>query len=172
MRSIWLIVLLAVSGVGCTNISEHRQPACEPGSATTLMAESVMTAELIPCVRFLPVGWEFGAFEADEDSAMFLLEARSGDEGSVEVELLPGCVRPNAGRSVTSDEAGAALTREISSRTPYRATWTYEFTGGCTRYRIVLTPEPGSTDNLGQLRRSLSFLTRGELAENLAEQGA
>jgi hypothetical protein len=172
MRIAGVFVALMLGAVGCAQASQHREPACEPGNATTLMAESVMTAQLIPCLRALPVGWELAAFEADDESATFLLEAGSGEDGTVEVELLRQCDEPIVGRRARSDERGASLTRLTTSEQPYRATWVYEYAGGCTRYRIALALDQLPADHLGELRRSLSFVDRTELTELLAVQGA
>ena len=172
MRIVAAVVLLTLGAAGCTRVTEHRQPACEPGSATTLMAESVMSAQLIPCLRALPVGWEFAAFEADDEGATFVLEARSGEDGTVEIELLPRCDEAVVGRTTRSDEPGASLTRAVMSQEPYRATWVYEFPGGCARYRIELALDQLPTDHLAELRRSLSFVDRKDLADLLAAQGA
>jgi hypothetical protein len=172
MRTVGVVVLLTLGAVGCTQASEHHEPACEPGSATTLMAESVMTAQLIPCLRALPVGWELATFVVDDEGATFVLEARSGEDGTVEVDLLARCDEDVIGHPGRSDERGASLTRATTSEEPYRATWIYEFAGGCTRYRIALALDQLPADHLGELRRSLSFLDRGELADLLAAQGA
>jgi hypothetical protein len=172
MRIVAALVLLMVGAGACTRVTEHRQPACEPGSATTLMAESVMSAQLIPCMRSLPVGWELAGFAADDQSATFLLEARSGEDGIVEVALLRRCEEEIAGVPARSDEEGASLTQAVTSEEPYRATWIYEFAGGCTRYRIALALDQLPADHLGELRRSLSFLDRDTLADLLAAQGA
>ena len=131
-----------------------------------------MSATLIPCVRTLPVGWAFGAFETHEDTALFRLQADGGDGGIVDVELRPGCGDPVPGVVTETDEPGTELTQEIASRSPYRATWIYVFEGGCARYRIELGPETVAAEHLPDLEDSLSFLERSELARELEAQGA
>jgi hypothetical protein len=147
---------------GCANVQANTEPWCRPANPTALMAESVPSATLLPCVASLPVGWEFAGFSADETHATFSIRANADTGGSVDVELRGACPAASSeGRR--SDEAGTSLLRTVQQRSPYAATWIYRFEGGCARIDIAFTQPADVRPELAELRRDLSFLPREDL---------
>jgi hypothetical protein len=166
------VALLTLAATGCSRVSEHRDPRCEPDSPTVLIAESVQTASLIPCVRSLPAGWGYGLFQATDHDARFRIEAAAGPAASVDVELVASCPQPTGGASPDPTEPGTTIERAVEQEDPYRAIWTYRFEGGCVVYRIALASQARATDLVDDLERGLSFIPRVRLSGLLQRQGA
>jgi hypothetical protein len=166
------VSLLALAATGCSRVSEHRDPRCEPDSPTVLIAESVQTASLIPCVRSLPAGWGYGLFQATDHDARFRIETAAGPAAGVDVELVASCPPPTETASPDPTEPGTTVEKAVEQDTPYRATWTYRFEGGCVAYRIALAGEARAADLIDDLERGLSFIHRARLRSLLERQGA
>ena len=53
-----LSIALAVLASGCSIEETTSIPDCERGDSGILVAQSVPTADLVPCFTSLPTGWE------------------------------------------------------------------------------------------------------------------
>jgi hypothetical protein len=155
---IGMLLVVVMLGSAC-GAPENEQPACRSDSPTILMAESVPTASLVPCVDALPAGWTYHTFEADESAAAFSLEQQDGD-GQLEVQLLSSCQatgeRVALGGFPTvqqyrSVEDGGAL-----------VVWTSTFPGGCVREQLSF-PAPPTALDVDRIHRAISFLPRDSL---------
>jgi hypothetical protein len=168
------LLLLVVAGaclstvVGCGQIEASGEVLCRPGPPTALLAESVPTADRIPCVRELPAGWSIDRFVANDQGGSFVVSA--GGDPWVTVGFHEEC--EVAGRSAASDEEGAERWIEMRNADPYRSTWRYRFPGGCATYDIVLPGDVGRGETLEEITSALSFMPRGALADELARRGA
>jgi len=159
MRTLLLAIASVLAFATACTPSQNEQPTCRSDSPTLLMAESVPTASLIPCVDALPEGWTWRSFEADERSATFSLEQQDG-AGTLEVELLGSCdvsgnpepVKgfPTAEMYRTDDGGGGNVT------------WTSTFPGGCSRASLTLSPAPDQSE-VDRMQRAISFIARDEL---------
>jgi hypothetical protein len=164
-RSVAALLLASLAAVSCERLNENHHPVCDVRSPTILMAESVKTAALIPCVRALPAGWRFEAFEARDGEATFSLDAPTGGDGAVRVSLRRSCTA--VGTPAPSGAPGARLTEEVRSRDPYAAHRTYAFDGGCAIVDVAFVAGAPVAALLRDLRSALSFLPRAEIARTL-----
>jgi hypothetical protein len=153
-----LCVGLGVSLCAC-GASENEQPTCRSDSPTILMAESVPTASLIPCVDALPPGWVFHSFQADDSRATFSLEQQDGD-GLLEVDLLSACDVTGQG-SVVEGFPQAQRYRSTANGGA-SVVWTSTFPGGCALARLTF-PEPPAQTDVDRMERAISFIARDEL---------
>jgi hypothetical protein len=157
-----LALVVVLLSAGCSQVAENREPWCRPTPATILVAQSVPSAELVPCVRFLPEGWTFASFEASDAGARFAIAAPEEADGTADLSFTESCTDP-AGRTVRTDEPGTQLLHEIRSDEPYRASWTYLAEGECVRISIALPADPGPDADAQMLERALSFVPRSAL---------
>ena len=124
---------------GCGAVQDNTRPMCRYGPPTLLMAESVPTAELVPCVRVLPPGWHFGGFDVKNDRARFWLDSDLAGDSALTVELTEGCSLPAGVDPVETDEEGTTMHVGAESSDPAAAElWMYRFDGGCATYRVAL----------------------------------
>jgi hypothetical protein len=172
MRRIVLAwILLAPVLTACTAVGENREPWCRPAPATELMARSVPSATLVPCVRELPSGWVFDGFTASDSGSVFSLAGPEEGGGLVEVNFSDGC-EGAAGAPTRSDEGGAQLLEEIRRNDPLSARWTYRFEGGCARIDVSLAAEADAQSVSQELMRALSFVGAASLTAGTNETAA
>jgi tRNA A-37 threonylcarbamoyl transferase component Bud32 len=150
---------LGVDAIGCTDM--------EP---LWLMAQSVPSASMVPCVEFLPVGWELGDVAVNDGrSVLTLNHDRAGDRALV-VRLAAAC-DPGGAVEGPSPTAGVRHYQQLGSSAggEFRATWYDRFPGGCVTSRLHLTTDPDG-EFAAQAPQVLGFTTREALRRALDER--
>ena len=150
---------LMVTDVGCRDL--------EP---LWLMAQSVPSASLVPCVRSLPVGWNVAEVAVNNGRSLITLNHdRAGDRALV-VRLTASCDSSGAVEG-PSPVAGMRHFQRTESRTggEFTATWYDQFPGGCVTSRLRLTTDPNG-EFAAQAPHVLGFTTRAALGEALSQR--
>jgi hypothetical protein len=132
--------LLAVA-VGCAALAgcarPSEEPRCRAVPPTILVAESVPTARLVPCVSSLPDGWAVDAFRADDEEGTFTLEHEDGP--LLRVVLRRNCVI--ADDPVVGEPPAAGVTQRMSTGGDGSVRWTTTLPGGCVVETLTLPSE-------------------------------
>jgi membrane-associated phospholipid phosphatase/tRNA A-37 threonylcarbamoyl transferase component Bud32 len=140
---------------------------CAPQEPLMLMAQSVPSAALVPCLRLLPAGWSIAEVVAGNDGSRFVLDHDRGGPRALQVRFSGSC-EPGAGaRQQPSDQPGARLYQRVERTSPgYAATRWYLFPGGCVTQRVDTT-----TGARGEMvfdsSASLGFISRDALRHAL-----
>jgi tRNA A-37 threonylcarbamoyl transferase component Bud32 len=163
-----LAVNLTVGGAGgfgllsAPSVPIFRAPDCQrPEDQLILIAQSVPSASLVPCLDSLPVGWSFDALYVRDGSSRFVLSYDRAMSRPVTVWLTPGCSTAGATR-VPSDEEGAQRferIREVGNT--FSGDRIYTFEGGCVRYSFDFD-SPRSASLANEVSLGLGFLSREE----------
>jgi serine/threonine protein kinase len=169
-----LLLAIAVLGIGWGRLIndrdvEHapiqaRTLRCEPHEPLLLMAQSVPTASLVPCIEFLPVGWTLGDVVVGDGRSRFTMTSDRG--GVLVTELTASCDLAGA-VELTSEQPEARRYLRIE-RNPAGVvmTRTYTFPGGCVSQRLV-APETSRQQLASESSSALGFTTRDALAAAL-----
>jgi hypothetical protein len=137
---------------------------CEPHEPLLLMAQSVPTAELVPCVEILPAGWTLGDVLVGNGRSKFTLTSDRG--GVLVTELTASCDLAGA-VELTSERPGARRYLRIERNAAGVAmTRAYTFPGGCVTQRLV-APEASRQHLASESLFALGFTTRDALAAAL-----
>lgn len=126
-----LVVLTSCSNAGQRDANVP-EPWCDDWSLLMLEAQSVPTAQMIPCVDALPLGWSTTPARVDHEGTSFVLNSSIAGDEAVTVELMEQC-DVNGAIQVKSDINGAdryEWVEEIVSGFSGRRT--YVFDGSCT----------------------------------------
>jgi hypothetical protein len=159
-------MLAAVSA--CSGHVDLARPVCDnsAGSTLALMAQSVKTASLIPCVKTTPTGWRFESLDVRQNRSRISLSSDRGGHRALRVTLQANCDLEHAVR-IPSDEPQTDRYEAVEHLTPsYEGTRTYVFPGGCVTYHFALrTDRPSSLLNEATLM--VGFVTRTEIREQI-----
>jgi hypothetical protein len=134
-----------------------------------LQAQAVPSASLVPCVRYLPVGWSVAEVAVNNGRSVLTLDHDRAGAAALVVRLTAACDPGGAveGPSVT---AGVRHFQRIESPTgEFTATWYDRFPGGCVTSRLHLTTDPNG-EFAGQAPQVLGFTSRAALAEALSRR--
>ena len=134
---------------------------CEPDEPLLLMAQSVPTASLVPCVELLPAGWTLGDVVVGNNGSRFTVTSDRG--GVLAVELAAACDLDGA-VELTSEQPGARRYVRIDrTGAEVATTRTYTFPGGCVIQRLV-APQASRQQLAGEASSAIGFTTRAALA--------
>jgi hypothetical protein len=151
------------------------QPTCadlgrQESDVLVLVAQSVPTASWLPCVRSLPVGWNFQHLDVQRGRTLIRLGAtdREGDH-VVTVRLTADC---DVGGAVKATGEQPALQRyeHVARSAPgYLADWYYRFAGGCVTYHFDLKGRAGA-EAASAVSAGLGFVSRDAVAAVVSER--
>ena len=143
--------------------------SCSELEPLWLQAQAVPSASLVPCVRFLPVGWNVAEVAVNNGRSLLTLNHdRAGDRALV-VRLTAAC-EVNGAVQGPSATPGVRHYQAMASPTgQFTATWYDQFPGGCVTSRLHLTTDPNG-EFAAQAPQVLGFTTRTALAEALSQR--
>lgn len=134
--------------VGCRAEAGYATEAncpVEDSEFFVLMAQSVPSATLLPCIRALPAGWTYGGSDVRSGSSRFWLDSDRAGFRAVEVSLAVSCEVAGAldVTNSTSETGVRDYLRELVLH-PFSANRYFTFPGGCVtyRYRFGGTADP------------------------------
>jgi hypothetical protein len=122
-----------------------------------LLAQSVPSALLVPCVESRLPGWTVANVAVNDGRSVITLDHDRAGAAAVVVRMVAAC-----------DPAGA-VERVEPLAGAFSATWYDQFPGGCMTYRLHSTTDPTGqfADEVPQV---LGFTTRVELRQALSRR--
>src|SRR6266511_1830500 len=149
---------LRVSDVGCSQL--------EP---LWLMAQSVPSASLVPCVELMPVGWSAAGVAVNNGRSVITLDHDRAGTAAVVVELTASCDLARA-VEVTSEQPGARRYLRIDRNAPgFSATRFYVFQGGCIAERFAAAAA-SEQQLITETSSAIGFTTREQLRQALSQR--
>jgi hypothetical protein len=150
----------------CSAAATHGQGGSRSGMM--LMAQSVRTASLVPCIRSLPVGWRFTKLEVSNARARFWLGYDRSGKQALEISVHPTCDLTDAVESA-SGHSGVRrfdMIAQAAGQSRYRGDRYFTFAGGCVRYRFDLHGS-GAAEQADAVSSGLDFARRADLAKSV-----
>ncbi|HEY6710100.1 MAG TPA: phosphatase PAP2 family protein [Actinomycetota bacterium] len=169
-----LLLAIAVLGIGWGRLIsdsdieyapiQAQTLPCEPHEPLLLMAQSVPTASLVPCIEILPVGWTLGDVVVGNGSSRFTMTSDRG--GVLVAELAASCDLTGAVELTSERRDARRYLRTERNAAGVVMTRTYTFPGGCVTQRLA-TSEASRQQLAGESSFALGFMTRDTLAAAL-----
>ena len=178
---LWLaiVLLLVLVALNPTAVFDNRvavrtplnikQLDCAQLEPLWLMAQSVPSASLVPCMRSRLPGWTVADVAVNNGRSLITLDHDRAGTGAVVARLAAACDTTGAaeGPSPAPGVRRAQLVERLAGE--FSATWYDRFPGGCVTYRLHST-----SDLVGQFaneaRSLLGFTTRAALGQALDER--
>ena len=145
-------------------------PSCEGDDNTlVLMAQSVPTASLVPCITQLPSGWSVMSNEVKMGAtAVQFGNTANGSPSGVKLRFTAECDIGDA-VEVPSDEDEAQRFETVEEVTAgYRGTRYYVFDGGCVTLNFDL-PGEGWSAVVNDSSSAMTFAPREDIEEYVRE---
>ncbi len=162
-RLVPLGVAAALLLSGCaTRYKSNVIPECRNTDTLVLIAQSVPSAQLVPCIETMPAGWSFETIDVRDGRAFFALDSDRAGDRAVRVTLLPDCDVSGATEIVTDEPGTRRYERVESVLREYRGVRTYLFTGGCVTYRFDFSRRGLALVN--EVSLAIGFVSRAEVA--------
>ena len=173
-----VVILIAFNAAGLfgahenTHTPVHVDARCDEMEAMWLQAQAVPTAELVPCVATLPVGWSFGLLTANNGRSTIAVHHDRAGAKAIDLRFAASCDVTGA-TEVVSDVPGAQrFERGPIAGTDTILTWYEVFPGGCTTTELSSDNHAREVvdDVTTQAGRVIGFVPRTDLARALNDR--
>jgi tRNA A-37 threonylcarbamoyl transferase component Bud32/membrane-associated phospholipid phosphatase len=134
-----------------------------------LMAQSVPSAALIPCLQLVPADWKVAEVAVNNGRSVITLDHDRDGSGTMVVRLTASCDVAGA-TEVTSEQSGARRYLRVDrTSTEFSATRAYTFPGGCVTQRFRAAG-PSAFRLSDTASTEFGFITREELRQALSQR--
>jgi hypothetical protein len=172
-----VLALALLATTGCVNGevvgSATGLPRCAPETngvpgGMVLMAQSVPTAQWLPCVRQVPVGWTFVGFDARDGETSIRLGSDREGMTALTVLVRPSCDLTGAAEVPSEWPELRRYERVTRVSSGYGGERHFTFTGGCVTYRFDLRGN-SRAEAVAVVSDSLGFVSRESVAKQVRE---
>lgn len=163
-----LVTAVALLVTGCSVETALPVPDCFQGGSSLIVAQSVPTADFVPCFLSMPPGWERDTVKIDENGTRVRLDSDRAGSNAAVLHYVPTCDF-SAAVAVPSDQDGADRYDNVERVEPgFRAKRYYVFTGGCIWWEFDF--DDGASASLSiELGDALALWTRDAVNQNIRE---
>jgi len=171
------VALAPLALTGCVQAASFSSDlvACQegddgtPANGVVLMAQSVPTAQFVPCLEGMPLGWHFADLDARSGSARFWLDSDRHGVHAIEVRLAESCDTAGA-TEIPSDRPEMRRLERVTQVSPvFVGRRFYLFDGGCITVAFSVSGEDRS-EPLAVATQGLNAVPREELRELVREE--
>jgi membrane-associated phospholipid phosphatase/tRNA A-37 threonylcarbamoyl transferase component Bud32 len=169
-----VIVILALNWARLLSNDNTRTPVhvdveCDSMEPMWLQAQAVQTAELVPCVASLPVGWSFRELTVNNGRSTITVDHDRAGSNAIELRFAEACDTNGATEVAADVPAARRFERRPGNGNDTILTWYEVFDGGCATVHLNShTAAPQVVDEVtAQASDVISFVTRSELAAAL-----
>lgn len=156
-----LLVLASCSEQRNVNVPE---PWCDDWGLLMLEAQSVPSAQMIPCVGALPLGWSAAPARVDHEGTSFVLHSSIAGDEAVLVEFTEYCDVGEA-IEVRSDIDGADRYERVEEIVSgFAGRRIYVFEGGCTVFTFDFGVDAVAA-LVNEVSLAVDFVPREEINE-------
>jgi tRNA A-37 threonylcarbamoyl transferase component Bud32/membrane-associated phospholipid phosphatase len=173
--TVLLLVLVSKQGLGIDYNEPVATPtrvgnlACTDLEPQWLLAQSVPSASLVPCLRSLPAGWMVGNVTVNNGRSVISLNHDRAGTGALVIRLTAGCDTQKA-TQLSSNQPQVRRYQRIDRQTPgFEATRLDLFPGGCVTAQATM-PAANQAEITSQLPTILDYTTRQTLQQALDQR--
>lgn len=160
-----LLVTAITAGCGRTP-GDTSPPWCDDFAVLVLSAQSVPTAQLIPCLDAMPLGWSVDETHIDESGTVFTLDSTIAGNDAAHISLAESCDTTDH-VAVPTDVVGAQRFEFVESiESGYQGRRVYVFDGGCTSIDLKFDVDV-SAALVSEVSLALGFVTRDAVNERV-----
>jgi tRNA A-37 threonylcarbamoyl transferase component Bud32/membrane-associated phospholipid phosphatase len=152
-----------------TRTPVHVDAFCEEMEPMWLQAQAVQTAQLVPCVASVPVGWSFRSLTVNNGRSTFTLDHDRAGPKALDVRFAESCDVAGAAQTEADVPGARRFQRGATGGTKPVITWYEVFPGGCATVRLSsrsAAPEVVQ-EVTTQASRVIGFVSRTHLAQVL-----
>ncbi|HZD68363.1 MAG TPA: hypothetical protein VFA45_05440, partial [Actinomycetes bacterium] len=142
---------------------------CTKPEPLWLIAQSVPSASLVPCVRTRVAGWTVADVAVNNGRSVIVLDHDRAGKGAVVVRLAAGCHTTGTFETPSATPGVRRYQRIDQSPNVFAATWYERFPGGCLTYRLHSTSDLEGSFAI-ELPGLLGFTSRDTLRQTLSRR--
>lgn len=164
----WCFAALLVPPTACSIDEVQRIPLCEDSGTGMLAAQSVPSAEQIPCFSPLPNGWEAETVHVDQDGVRILFDSDRAGGAAAVFRYAAVCDHDDAVAAPSEFDGVERYDHVWSVRPRFVAERFYVVPGGCFWWHFDF--DPGASSALSvELGDRVSLVARSDLNDQIRD---
>lgn len=160
--------LVAFSVASCSVEEATPLPSCERGGSAFIAAQSVPSAQMLPCFTELPLGWEVDGVAIDQDGTRINFDSDRAGHHAATLDFDEACDRSGTAEQPSAQDGVKRFTRTDRADPGLRASVFYVFAGGCASWHFEFNDTVPRSE-LTALEQTLILLPRSVVQDGLAE---
>jgi hypothetical protein len=160
-----VVAIVGVLTTGCGVPQQQAAPLCRlpPIGAETLvlLAQSVPSADRVPCIANYQAGWHFADQLIKSDEGWFTLDNDRAGVDAVRITLTADCDTDGSTEIASDEQDTIRFERVLSVEGRFRAVRAYKFDGGCVTYRFSFSQRGQALVN--EVSAMITFATRSDI---------
>jgi hypothetical protein len=162
------ILFLAFSAASCSVQDATPLPSCEQGDSALIAAQSVPTAQMLPCLMQLPLGWDVDAVDITQDGTTIRFDSDRAGHHAAELALAEACDPTGAAQQPNDQDGVERFTLTERVEPALRAKSFHVFDGGCVTWSFDFDNDVPRSE-LNELDDALVLLPRSVVSDDLVE---
>lgn len=161
-------LLAALSMAACSVQDATRAPSCEQGHSVLIAAQSVPSAEMLPCFMESPVGWDVDSVDIGRNGTTIHFDSDRAGHHAARFEFVETCDSMPASEQRNGQEGveRTTLTQQIEAGSRVESFRVFE--GGCVAWTFEFSDNM-SRSELNRLQATLILVPRSVVRDDLAD---
>jgi len=144
--------------------------ACTDMEPQLLLAQSVPSASLVPCIEFLPAGWSLGEVAVNDGRSVITLDHDRAGTSAVVVRMAAACETIGPAEVPSREPGVRRFVRVEPLAGAFSATWYDHFPGGCVITRATVPAANQVEVITSELATILGYTRRQALQRELDQR--
>ncbi len=161
-----ILALAATLALSSCSVEETLQAPWCSGGSSLIAAQSVPTAQLLPCLEGLPDGWSLRSVSVTQSGTVVRLDSDRAGEGAATFRFTETCDTTGAASRPSRFEDRELFEATERIDPSFQARSYVRFDGGCVTWRFDFDRGASATESVA-LQASLNFVTRSEVNEGI-----
>lgn len=159
---------LLLATASCSVEETLPPPWCEGSGSVFIVAQSVPSAALVPCLEALPDGWSIASVRVTQGGSAVVLDSDRAGDNAAELLFESSC-DVSVGVTSPSEQADAQRFDNIEQLSPrFRSQRHYVFDGGCVSWFFDLDDGVSATESVA-IGERLRLVSRRSLNDQLSQ---
>ncbi len=161
--------LLLVFFVGSCSVQEATPlPSCDQGDSAIIAAQSIPTAQMLPCLTQLPLGWEVDTVDITQDGTTIRFDSDRAGHHAAELVFDETCDVTGAAQQTNDQDGVERFARTERLEPGLRAKSFHVFEGGCVTWSFEFDNDVPRSE-INELDDTLVLQPRSDVRDDLAE---
>jgi len=143
-------------------------PRCDRGDSALIAAQSVPSAEMLPCFTHLPLGWEVDTVGITHDGTSISFDSDRAGHHAAALDFLEACDSTGSTEQPSGHDDVERFARTEQEGSSVRTSIFHVFAGGCVTWTFDVSDKVPLSE-LTALEESLVLMPRSVVRDNVVD---
>lgn len=162
------VLILAILVASCSVQDATPSPSCAEGGSVLIAAQSVPSAQMLPCFTQLPLGWEVETVDITQDGTTIRFDSDRAGNQAAKLVFAESCDVTGAAEQPNEQDGVERFTLTEQVDPTLRARSFHVFDGGCATWTFEFGNDVPRTE-INQLDATMVLVPRQVVGDDLVQ---